>query len=1121
MRHVPTVVTLALLLSVSTASAQVPRRPFLFKDARGELAQARARGESDVLLVIASMPGQNRRVAEAVSGMGGKVQFRDDDVDYLRARVPVDRVDELAAHPSVHSVDVVITDVSRAFGMASEPETGSPIRSGAGAPPVAVGPPRSSTLVARPTSSHVAGPTAAADTIPVWPPVLSDYPITNRYSPRGDLRAAELLEANPTYDGRGVKVAQIDMNPDMLLPELQEARALDGTPLPKVVAYGTALDPDEEDDGRWLRMDDVVEVSAQSFSYGDTALVAPRAGTFRIAMFDEAKADTMGTYGAQGIEQDVNRDGNPEGSSRLFAVLWDESTDDVWVDTDQDLDFTDEKALTDFRVRPEFGVFGTDKPDTPVRESIGFGVQIDGDRKMVALNLGIASHASLVVGASVGSRGATGRFDGMAPGAQLISISEGGSAYGQTESTIRSVKEFGADVVYFEQSSLITRDYLLRDGRLVPTVIFDRLVEKYHPIILSPTHNYPILGGIDDFVMARGVIGVNGHEGKDNFFINHGVRVEHDDNLLITGGYGPMGNGALKPDVISPSNYVSTAQGWVEGTAIPGLFQLPPGYTIAGGTSTATPTAAGAVAMLVSAAKQAGVRYDPYRMKYAVTRGARWVDHLPAYKQGNGVLSVAGAWEILKALDGGPPMVEITGRAPIRHPYSHLLATPNEGEGFYERDGWNVGDRGERILTLTRTTGPGGPMTFDVSWAGNQHGTFSAPSTVTLPLNQAVRVPITIAPKETGALTAHFTLTHPDVPGFAYRTLATVVVPEVLDAGGDFTVESKAEVPRPGIQSFFYRVPPGVTAVKFEASWGERAVTMAVSRPDTRAQRGEQVSTGGRSAAQVVLDPMPGVWEVRLTDVADTRTFDWEQAKKDEPVPPTKATLTVTALSVDVGVARGGGEDVGGPGAGPEEVWITNRMAGFDGGAVSTPVASARRERLRIADKEQLVFELEVPPGSAALLARTSNVSDPGADLDVYLFNCTDVEEGCRAARVDGDPVGDETAMVLNPEAGAWKVVVDASDVPSESTEFDYLDAVFNPTFGMVSTSDLPQERARDARWLVQTHTWIAPAVHGDGRMPYAALLIQGRTGGGTYMVNLGELGPGKLQEGSEEGAGG
>jgi hypothetical protein len=393
---------------------------------------------------------------------------------------------------------------------------------------------------------------------------------------------------------------------------------------------------------------------------------------------------------------------------------------------------------------------------------------------------------------------------------------------------------------------------------------------------------------------------------------------------------------------------------------------------------------------------------------------------------------------------------------------------------------------------------------------------------VTLPLNQAVRVPITIAPKETGALTAHFTLTHPDVPGFAYRTLATVVVPEVLDAGGDFTVETKAEVPRPGIQSFFYRVPPGVRALKFQTSWEDREVTMSVSRPDTRAQRGEGVvGTGGRSVAQVVSDPMPGVWEVRLTDVEDTRTFDWEQAKKEEPVPPTKATLTVTALAVDVDVARSASEEAGNPGVRTQEVWITNRMSGFDGGAVSTPVASARQERLRIGDKEQLVFEVEVLPGSDALLARAFAVSDPGADLDVYLFDCTDQEEGCRAARVDGDPVGDETAMVLNPEPGAWKVVVDAPDVPSESTEFDYLDAVFNPTFGMVSTSDLPQERVRNAHWMVKTHTWIAPAVHEDGRMPYAALLVKGRAGEGTYMVNLGELGPRELQDGSGEGAGG
>ena len=58
MRHVLLSLGILLVLTVSSITAQVPRRSFLFKDARGELAQARAKGETDVLLVIASMPGR-------------------------------------------------------------------------------------------------------------------------------------------------------------------------------------------------------------------------------------------------------------------------------------------------------------------------------------------------------------------------------------------------------------------------------------------------------------------------------------------------------------------------------------------------------------------------------------------------------------------------------------------------------------------------------------------------------------------------------------------------------------------------------------------------------------------------------------------------------------------------------------------------------------------------------------------------------------------------------------------------------------------------------------------------------------------------------------------------------
>ncbi|NIR42063.1 MAG: hypothetical protein GWN07_40285, partial [Actinobacteria bacterium] len=56
-----------------------------------------------------------------------------------------------------------------------------------------------------------------------------------------------------------------------------------------------------------------------------------------------------------------------------------------------------------------------------------------------------------------------------------------------------------------------------------------------------------------------------------------------------------------------------------------------------------------------------------------------WVPHIAAYKQGNGVVNVEDAWQILRELAAGAPMIEIESRAPVRWAYSHLLPTPHEG----------------------------------------------------------------------------------------------------------------------------------------------------------------------------------------------------------------------------------------------------------------------------------------------------------------------------------------------------------------------------------------------------------------------------------------------------------
>jgi len=79
------------------------------------------------------------------------------------------------------------------------------------------------------------------------------------------------------------------------------------------------------------------QVSGASFTYKGATYTAPTAKSYRIGLFNERDSRLGGEVGS-----DVNRDGNPAGSSGLFAVLWDTATNNVYVDTNQNLSFADE-----------------------------------------------------------------------------------------------------------------------------------------------------------------------------------------------------------------------------------------------------------------------------------------------------------------------------------------------------------------------------------------------------------------------------------------------------------------------------------------------------------------------------------------------------------------------------------------------------------------------------------------------------------------------------------------------------------------------------------------------------------------------------------------------------------
>ncbi len=149
---------------------------------------------------------------------------------------------------------------------------------------------------------------------------------------------------------------------------------------------------------------------------------------------------------------------------------------------------------------------------------------------------------------------------------------------------------------------------------------------------------------------------MSGYQSSQGLLTNYGVHVLRADNLLFASSFGPGVDGSLKPDLLAPSGALSTSVEFLPGGTLKGLYRLPPGYSVFSGTSCAAPMAAGAAALLVSAAKQKNVAHDAPSIYQALRASARFLDGVAAYRQGSGLIRVPEAWTELQSLarEGGP-----------------------------------------------------------------------------------------------------------------------------------------------------------------------------------------------------------------------------------------------------------------------------------------------------------------------------------------------------------------------------------------------------------------------------------------------------------------------------------
>ncbi|MBP8251034.1 MAG: S8 family serine peptidase [Herpetosiphon sp.] len=1044
----------SLLLPAHSASAQSKAKG-LSKHARSLVLEAKAQGKSTVTLLIAAKPGANKAVVNAVSALGGTVRFRDDDISYLRVIVPVDKAEAVAQLSDVQAVDV---------------DEIIPLED--------------------PT------PDAALGIIPQAAPNAST-PRNNPYMPIADQGAAQFMAANPTWDGRGVTIGIMDSGVDLAHPALQKTT----TGERKIIDWVTYTHPTDDGDPTWVSMQD--QVSGATFSYKGVTYTAPAAGSYRIGLFNERNPNLGGEVG-----NDVNRDGNPAGSSGIFAVLWNTTSNNVYVDTNQNNNFSDELAMTDYSVRFDIGYFGNGPAATATTPAgkMPFVVQTDGKNKFVNIGIVSGAHGSHVAGITAANGMFGGDMSGAAPGAKIKSVRvclfvSGCTAHALIEGMTWLAKQGNVDVINMSIGGLPA----LNDGNNARAVLYDRLIEQYNvQMFISAGNSGPGMNTIGDPSVASKVMSVGSYITRDTYLANYGVNLnsQDQDNLHFYTSRGPREDGGFKPQIVAAGSAISTIPTWqAQGC----LSQMcPPGYAMFNGTSMASPQAAGAAALLISAAKATGVQKQPAQLRQALNSSARFLTNWGAYEQGNGLINVGAAWNLLKT---NIKLNNVTSSVEVNTVLSGFLATPGYGQGIYDREGVKAGDSYNREYTFTRTNGGGGTKTFNVSWVGND-GTFTSAKSIALPLNTPVKFNVAVNPKTSGVHSAILNLDDPTTVGVDAQTLNTVVAADQFNAANNYTLTKSGTLRPAQFQTFFFNVPVGAPAFKVDLVGGGSAAGAGVIRflrwhpygvgidsNATNSCYNPSVGTcaTGNSTSRTVGNPFPGVWEVTVDARRNSDNIDGAPFTLTASILGASVAVTPNPISASVGSVTG------------INVTATSLFAPFSGRVVGGgSLGSAKSAVPTIANLAQQQYPINVAAGSTSLRVTIGGTSDPAADLDLFLYNCTSGTCVLAGQSADGD--SEESVTVAGPAAGTWVALVDGYAVPAGSTTYNYIDVFTNAAFGSVAVTDTNAIRSTGTSWTVSGTATVstAPAA---GRYLLGSVQVRTDTnvlvGSGDVVVNV------------------
>ncbi len=402
-------------------------------------------------------------------------------------------------------------------------------------------------------------------------------------------------QANPGIDGSGVVVAVLDTGVDMGIAGLRETPSGEVKVI-DVQDFSTQGDI-EIARATWNEAHDKIIHYA---SDGSPESFAPPAAKGK----DDGTTVWFGLLKEKAFKNsavpDVNDNGQRDDEFAICVISKDDGTDDdavCYVDLDGDRDFSDEQPLKNYKLRYDTFTFPREKKEKQI-VLLTCALNIFVGQRKVVLHYDDGGHGTHVAGIAAGYRiqGQEG-FDGVAPGAKVISMKIGNNCLAGGATTTGSMKRA------FEYAARYSREHnvtvvcnlsfgigSMREEYSGIDTFVDKLLRKNPNLVIctSAGNEGPGLSSVGTPAAAPAAISVAALYAADTARDVAGVQIA-DAQLTL---FSSRGGELAKPDVATPGMMTSTVPKWNHR----GDFW--------GGTSMASPYAAGLCALLAQHARQ-------------------------------------------------------------------------------------------------------------------------------------------------------------------------------------------------------------------------------------------------------------------------------------------------------------------------------------------------------------------------------------------------------------------------------------------------------------------------------------------------------------------------------------